>query len=48
MLVTETGTRTHPAVIEVGQRRVTFARLLAALRLPAGDEVDPQPNRLIG
>jgi hypothetical protein len=45
MLTTEAGTRTHPAVIEARQQRLTLARLLAALRLPAGDEQDVQPNR---
>ena len=32
------GSRVHPAAVELRQQRVTFARLLTALRIPAGDE----------
>lgn len=35
--VSETG-KTHSAVIEVRQQRLTLARLLTALRIPVGDE----------
>lgn len=31
------GARTHPALTELRQQRVTFARLLAALRIPQGE-----------
>lgn len=31
------GTRAHPALVELRQQRVTFARLLTALRIPAGE-----------
>lgn len=46
------GWRTHPAVVEARQQRITLARLLAALRLPAGEEGDQQatarPQRRVG
>jgi hypothetical protein len=38
-------TRVHPALVEARQLRIAFARLAAALRLPAGDENDPAANR---
>lgn len=31
------GARTHPALTELRQQRVTFARLLTALRIPQGE-----------
>ena len=31
------GVRTHPALTELRQQRVTFARLLTALRIPTGE-----------
>jgi len=37
------GERAHPAAVELRQQRITLARLLAALRMPAGDE-DDQPT----
>lgn len=37
----ETG-RAHPALVEARQQRIAFARLVAALRLPAGEEGDEQ------
>lgn len=41
--VMERGTgRAHPALVEARQQRLTLARLLATLRLPAGD-VDDTP-----
>lgn len=44
--------RIHPAVVEARQLRVTLARLVAALRLPAGDEDDQaagrRPQRRVG
>lgn len=30
--------KTHPAVAEIRQQRITLARLLVALRVPTGDE----------
>jgi hypothetical protein len=32
------GVRVHPALVELRQQRLAFARLLTALRIPAGDE----------
>jgi hypothetical protein len=37
--------RVHPALVEARQLRIAYARLSAALRLPAGDEGDPAANR---
>lgn len=34
------GSRVHPALVELRQQRVTFARLLTALRIPAGEVTD--------
>jgi hypothetical protein len=34
------GGKTHPAVAEIRQQRITLARLLVALRMPTGDEDD--------
>ncbi|WP_270888623.1 terminase [Pedococcus sp. 5OH_020] len=31
------GSRVHPALVELRQQRITFARLLTALRIPAGE-----------
>ena len=42
------GVKAHPAAVEARQQRVTLARLLAALRLPAGEEepgADRRPQR---
>jgi hypothetical protein len=42
----------HPAVVEARQQRLALARLLAALRLPAGAEDDlaagRRPQRRVG
>jgi hypothetical protein len=32
------GLKAHPGVVELRQQRIALARLLAALRMPAGDE----------
>ena len=37
--------RVNPALVEARQLRIAYARLAAALRLPAGDEADPAANR---
>jgi phage terminase small subunit len=46
------GQKAHPAATEARQQRIALARLLAALRLPAGDEGDQQagarPQRRVG
>lgn len=39
------GTRVHPALVESRQLRITLARVLAALRLPAGDEDEGETRR---
>ena len=38
MSSTSQGPRVHPALVELRQQRITFARLLTALRIPTGDE----------
>ena len=42
--------RVHPALVEARQLGITFARLVAALRLPAGedDDVGQRPQRRVG
>src|SRR5258707_10111091 len=46
------GSRVHPALVEALQLRIALARLLGALRLPAGDEDDQavgrRPQRRVG
>jgi hypothetical protein len=46
------GTKAHPALVEARQQRIALARLLAALRLPAGEESeaggDRRPQRRLG
>jgi hypothetical protein len=37
MSETSQGPRIHPALVELRQQRVTFARLLTALRIPIGE-----------
>jgi len=44
MLDSPQGLRAHPAAVESRQQRITLARLLAALRLPAGEDGDRQAN----
>lgn len=39
------GQRVNPALVEQRQLRIALARLLGALRLPAGDEDDQSPGR---
>jgi hypothetical protein len=34
------GGKTHPALAEIRQQRITLARMLVALRIPAGEESD--------
>ena len=41
---TPQGARAHPAAVERRQQTVTLARLLAALRLPAGADGDHQAH----
>ena len=44
------GDKAHPALVEARQQRIALARLLAALRLPAGEEgaEDRRPQRRMG
>jgi hypothetical protein len=46
------GKKAHPAAVEVRQQRIALARLMAALRMPAGDEGDQvqgrRPQRRVG
>lgn len=47
------GTKANPAAVEARQQKIALARLLAALRLPAGEEEDTQagarrPQRRVG
>jgi hypothetical protein len=39
------GVKAHPAAVEARQQRITLARMLAALRMPAGDEGDKVQGR---
>ena len=52
VLASAQGDRAHPALVEARQQRITLARLLAALRLPAGEEseqgMDRRPQRRMG
>jgi hypothetical protein len=42
--------RVNPALVEARQLRIAFARLSAALRLPAGEDAEPagRPQRRVG
>lgn len=43
------GSKAHPALVEMRQQRVALARLMAALRLPAGEQQgDRRPQRRTG
>ena len=46
------GGKVHPGLVEARQLRIALARLLGALRLPAGDEDDQaagrRPQRRVG
>lgn len=52
MVSSPQGRRVHPALVEARQQRIALARLLAALRLPGGEEGDEQsgarPQRRVG
>lgn len=39
------GPKANPAAVEARQQRIALARLLAALRLPSGEEGDDQARR---
>lgn len=40
MSQTSQGSRVHPALVELRQQRIAFARMLTALRIPAGETSD--------
>lgn len=42
------GDKAHPALVEARQQQMTLARLLAALRVPSGDEAENRPQRRVG
>lgn len=42
---TPQGPRAHPALVEARQQRITLARLLTALQLPAGEETTTSRTR---
>ena len=44
MVESPQGMKAHPAATEARQQRITLARLLAALRLPSGEEGDHQAS----
>ncbi len=52
MVESQQGARAHPAAVEARQQKIALARLLAALRLPAGSEGDQaegrRPQRRVG
>ena len=52
IVVSPQGDKAHPAAVEARQQRIALARLLAGLRLPAGQEDDRQagarPQRRVG
>ena len=39
------GVKAHPAAVEARQQRIALARLMAALRMPAGNEDDQMQGR---
>jgi hypothetical protein len=45
LIDTPQGLKAHPAAVEARQQRIALARLLAALRMPAGDESDQVQGR---
>lgn len=47
MVRSPSGPRVHPAAVEARQLRIALARVLAALRLPSGDE-EARPQRRVG
>src|SRR5664280_3930331 len=44
LIETPQGLHAHPAAVEARQQRIALARILAALRLPAGAEGDEQAS----
>lgn len=46
--LTPDGSRANPAAVEARQQKIALARVLAALRLPSGDESASRPQRRVG
>lgn len=42
------GRKLHPAAVEARQQKIALARILAALRMPSGDESEGRPQRRAG
>lgn len=42
------GVRVHPALVELRQQRIAFARLLTALRIPTGEGADTGRTQVRG
>ena len=47
MVESPQGRKVHPAIVESRQLSITLARLLAALRMPSGDEAENRPQRRV-
>lgn len=45
MVESPQGLKVHPAIVESRQLKIALARLLAALRMPSGDEGENRPQR---
>ena len=45
MGATSQGPRVHPALVELRQQRIALARLLAALRVPTGEDTGRAQHR---
>lgn len=45
MIDSPQGRKVHPAIVESRQLKIALARLLAALRMPSGDENEGRPQR---
>ncbi|GIF16210.1 hypothetical protein [Actinoplanes teichomyceticus] len=45
MISSPQGLKAHPAAVEARQQRIALARLMVALRMPAGDEGDQAQGR---
>lgn len=48
MSETSQGPRVHPALVEARQQRITFARLLTALRIPQGEDTSTGRTQVRG
>jgi hypothetical protein len=48
VVIGDKGPKVHPALVEARQLKIALARLLAALRLPEGEQLDGRPQRRVG